>query len=112
MVEINSRTHLSITRLIFVPAVITLAVTILRVVGELHHWSPRLFNPSAGGGGALVGVVWLPFIFGPYFALKLSGAGEAPSGAGKVIGFAVLGLVLTIGGAVLAFGPEPVFPGN
>jgi hypothetical protein len=75
MAETTSGSHLSTTRLILVPALITLAVTGLRVIGELQHWSPRLFNPSAGGGGALVGIVWLPIIFGPYFALKLSGTG-------------------------------------
>jgi hypothetical protein len=110
--QTTSGTHLSTIRLILVPALITLAVTILRLVGELQHWSNLLFNPNAGGGFALVGIVWLPIIFGPYFGLKLSGAGEAPSGAGKAIGFALLGLVLVIGGAMLAFGPKPQFPGK
>src|SRR3990172_9861836 len=38
-------------KLILVPAVITLAVTLLRLVGELQGWSEGLFNRSAGGGG-------------------------------------------------------------
>ena len=33
-----------IGKLILVPAVITLAVTLLRLVGELQGWSPILFN--------------------------------------------------------------------
>ena len=33
-----------IGKLILVPAVITLAVTFLRLVGELQGWSPILFN--------------------------------------------------------------------
>ncbi len=50
---------LSIGKLILVPAVITLAVTILRLVGELENWSPLFFNKHAGGGGALIGTQWL-----------------------------------------------------
>ena len=103
---------ISISRLIFVPAVITLAITILRLVGELEHWSKLLFNPTPGGGAAIIGITWLPIIFGPYFAAKLAAAGEGPSGAGKVIGYAVLGLVITVGGTFLAFSPKPAFPGK
>src|SRR2546426_440321 len=45
----------SIKKLILVPALITLAVTLLRLTGELMHWSKALFNPAAGGGGGLAG---------------------------------------------------------
>jgi len=82
-----------VARLIAIPTVITLAVTIIRLVGELKHWPAPWFSSAAGGGGALVGIAWLPFIFGPYFALKLAAAGEGPSSNGKAIGFAFLGLV-------------------
>jgi hypothetical protein len=103
---------ISIGRLILMPAVITLAITILRLVGELQHWSKLLFNPAAGGGAAIIGITWLPIIFGPYFVAKLAAAGEGPSGAGKVIGYAVLGLIIVFGGTFLAFAPKPVFPGK
>jgi hypothetical protein len=83
-----------ITRLIAIPAVITLAVTILRLVGELKHWPTPWFNAAAGGGAALVGISWLPIMFGPYFALKLAGSGEGPASNGKAIGFAVLSLLV------------------
>ena len=43
-------------KLILVPALITLAVTLLRLTGELLHWSKTLFNPAPGGGGAIVGL--------------------------------------------------------
>jgi hypothetical protein len=91
--------------------VITLAVTILRLAGELQHWSKPLFSPSAGGGLALVGISWLPIVFGPYFAMKLAGAGEGSSGTGKTIGFVVLGIVVFIAG-VFAFAPIFKFPGK
>lgn len=85
-------------KLILVPALITLAVTLLRLTGELLHWSKTLFNPEAGGGGALVGITWLAPVFGAYFGFKLARAGF--SGAtGPAIGFALLGLlIMPIGG--------------
>jgi len=84
----------SITTLIAIPAAITLCVTILRLIGELEGWSPLFFNRAAGGGAAVMGISWLPIIFGPYFAVKLARAGEGPSSTGKSIGFACLGLVV------------------
>ncbi len=112
MAEMTSGSRPSITQLILVPAVITLAITILRLVGELQHWSRVLFNPSAGGGAAVVGIAWLPFILGPYFALKLAGAGERPASAGKAIGFSILGIAVAFGGSFLGFAPQINFPGK
>jgi len=89
---------LSLKSLILTPAVITLAVTILRLIGELQGWSPRFFSRAAGGAGAIVGIVWLVPVFGIYFAWKLAKAGATP-GAGRVIGHGVLAfglMVLTI----------------
>lgn len=109
----NSRT--SILQLILIPSVITLAVTLLRLIGEFQHWPGVLFSRSAGGGGAIIGISWLAFVFGAYFAVKLAGAGEGPASAGRVIGFALLGMVLVIGGTVF-LGPADAtnirFPGK
>lgn len=91
-----------ITSLITVPTLITLGVTILRLVGEVEHWPKPWFSTAAGGGVAIIGISWLPIIFGPYFALKLAGAGDGPSSVGKAAGFAVLGLVVLVLGIVLA----------
>ena len=110
--ESPSGNRVRISRLILIPSVITLAITLLRVVGELRHWSPALFNPSAGGGGALVGITWLVPIFGIYFALKLSGAGEGPVGVGRAIGLAVLGLAVLVGGSILTIAPQIHLPGK
>ena len=81
-------------RLILVPAVITLVVTLVRLIGELQNWSPTLFNKSAGGGGAPVGIVWLVPIFGIYFALKLSRDGEGPERVGRAIGRVFLAFLI------------------
>ncbi|MGH9407174.1 MAG: hypothetical protein ACRD3D_15245 [Terriglobia bacterium] len=95
--------RISIVSLIAIPALITLAVTILRLEGELHRWGMPWFHSTAGGGGAIVGIVWLPIIFGPYFALKLAGAGEGPFRMGRAAGFMILGIVIFAGGGFLAF---------
>ncbi len=93
----------SIGQLILWPALITLAITILRLEGELHHWGSPWFSNSPGGGGAVVGISWLPIIFGPYFALKLSGSGERPSNYLRAFGLAIAGLVVMVLGGVLLF---------
>jgi hypothetical protein len=90
----------SIRRLIVVPAVITLGVTLLRLVGELQHWSPKFFSREAGGGLAIIGIVWLVPIFGIYFAIRLNQTGHGPASRGRAIGFALAALVL---GFVLSF---------
>ena len=97
----NSRAQFSIWRLIWVPGVITLAVTLLRLVGELRHWSKTWFNPEQGGFLAVVGIVWLAPIFGIYFALKLSGTGQGPESVAHAVGHAVLGSILLVLGFYL-----------
>ena len=93
-------------QMILWPVVITLAITLLRLVGELQGWSKLLFNPAAGGGGAIVGISWLPFLFGPYFAWRLVREGRAPQSPWRAAGLAVLGIVLSIGvfAALTSFG--------
>jgi hypothetical protein len=97
----------SIRRLIVVPAVVTLAVTLLRLIGELQHWSPRLFSREAGGAGAIVGIVWLIPIFGIYFAMRLNKAGQGPVSRGRAIGFAVAALLAE---ALLVFAISKLSP--
>ena len=70
-----SNQRVNISKWIIVTGLITLAITIIRLIGELQHWNSALFNPAAGGGGALVGIVWLVPILGIVFGLKLNAAG-------------------------------------
>ena len=97
----EGRKPISITSLITIPALITLGITILRLVGEVEQWPKPWFSAAAGGGGAIIGISWLPIIFGPYFALKLARAGDGPSSVGKAAAFAVLGLVVFFLGGLL-----------
>jgi len=81
-------------RLILVPAIITLAVTLLRLVGELQGWSPRFFSKEAGGGGALVGIAWLVPVFGAWFGWKLARSGERAGSLGRALGLTILAFAL------------------
>jgi len=87
----------SIGRLILVPSLLTLAVTVLRLYGEVQGWNLKFFSREAGGGGALVGIVWLPIVFGVYFAWHLAGSGRGPAARGRAIGHAVVALVVMVG---------------
>src|SRR3989454_10888813 len=91
MTGTGSGNRVSVGQLILVPAVITLVVTILRLYGELQGWPKPWFSAAAGGGGAGVGISWLPIIFGPYFSLKLAGSGDVPAGKGKATGLSFSG---------------------
>jgi hypothetical protein len=96
--------------LILTPAIVTLAVTLLRLYGELQHWAKPWFSNAPGGGSAIVGISWLPFLLGPYFAMRLASTGSRPAGNLKTIGIGLLGVVTVIGGAFVAFSPPYGLP--
>ena len=54
-----------------------------------------VFSPAPGGGGSLVGISWLPPVFGIVFALQLVRMGLGPVTGGRAVGRAVLGLAAT-----------------
>ncbi|PYT02382.1 MAG: hypothetical protein DMF60_21505 [Acidobacteria bacterium] len=101
MSEARSSSQLSIARLIFLPALLSLAVTILRLVGERAHWSIHWFSTETGGPvpsgmSWLIGITWLALPFGVYFALKLAAAGHGPRRTAKAVGYAFTGLVILL----------------
>ncbi len=92
-----------IAALVAFPAVLTLAVTVLRLVGELQHWgSPWVVNSHGGSDFTVLGVTWLPLLFGPYFAWKLIKSGFAPSSVGAAVGAAIGSFVVFFAGSLLA----------
>ena len=101
MQHTDSFVRLPITRLILVPALLSLAVTLLRLAGEVAHWSQRYFNTAVGGGGAMVGITWLGPFFAMYFAVRLLRSGAGPRSTWRALGFALLGAVLLVGGRPL-----------
>ncbi len=92
-----------IGKLILVPAVITLAVTLLRLVGELQGWSPALFNRGDKPfSPSLVGIVWLVPVFGAWFGWKLTRAGSGPGSLGRAFGLTLAALAVMPLAAFLA----------
>src|SRR5436853_6951945 len=90
MAEMSPQSRVRLARLILVPSLIALAVTLLRLLGELQHWSPRWFNNEAGGvtpGGVrwVIGITWLAVPFGVYFAMQLIAAGHGPATGTRAI---------------------------
>jgi hypothetical protein len=80
---------------------ITLTVTLLRLLGELQHWSKVLFNPAAGGPWSIIGITWLAPILGIYFAVRLSSGGQGPASAWRANGCAIFAVVVIIALAYL-----------
>ena len=97
--------RLTTGRLIVWPAILTLALTLLRLVGEMKRWPMPWFNSAAGGAGALVGIVWLPLILGPYFAFRVRFEIDGPRSMAKWVGYAVLGLAVSAAGLLASFAP-------
>lgn len=96
-------------RIVAVPLLISVALTLLRLAGELGHWSVAWFSPATGGilpsgWSWVVGITWLPALFGPYFAYRLWGAGHRPPNLILTLGFALLGV------AILFFGMQVMRP--
>ncbi|MBZ5537894.1 MAG: hypothetical protein LAO31_18215 [Acidobacteriia bacterium] len=90
-------------KLILIPTLISVAMTLLRFSDELQHWSEKWFSTDTGGitpsGVSWVfGVTWLAFPFGIYFAWKLVPAGEVHPHLAKSISCAALGLIIALGG--------------
>ncbi len=90
----------STLRLILVPTLISLVVTLWRLTGEMLSWSESLFNRQAGGAGAVVGITWLAPVFGIYFALELRKEGSVPASWKKALGLALLGMIILFTGGI------------
>jgi len=101
MTDSNRTNRLPLPRLILAPGLITLAVTLVRLVGELQRWPEIFFNRTMGG--SVIAITWLAPIFGIYFALKLDNSGSPPKSYLRAIGYAVLGVIVLV---VFAFAPS------
>jgi hypothetical protein len=59
------------------------AITLLRLVGELRGWSPAHFSRLPGGGLATVGITWLIPIVGLFVGWRLGRAGHRPESTAR-----------------------------
>lgn len=92
--RVERKRALSTARLLLVPALVTLAVTQLRLTGDLLGISG--FEPYEIG--------WLVPIFGAYFALYLAKAGSPAPSPGSLLKSSLLPLAL-FGSGLLLFHP-------
>jgi hypothetical protein len=84
-------------RLILVPSLISLVVTLWRLTGEVLAWSESWFNSEAGGFGAIIGITWLAPLFGVYFARALSKEGSLPPNWIKAVSVSSLAMLILFG---------------
>jgi len=85
------------------PAAATLAVTVLRLTGEMLGWSSVLFDRSVGGGGAVVGIIWLVPVFGAYFGYRLASQSSASVTLGRALGWDLAALAVLVSFLALGF---------
>ncbi|MEM7203876.1 MAG: hypothetical protein AAF628_26670 [Planctomycetota bacterium] len=85
--------------LVLVPAILTLVVTVVRVVGEIQGWSPQLFG-GEGNPRAIVGISWLVFVFGAYFGWRLQRTGGGPDKLGRAAITYIIGVAVVVGGGL------------
>lgn len=84
------------------PGAISLAVTLVRLLGELMDWSPAIFSKAPGGGGSPLGITWLVFPFGAWFGWVLAKRGDLPGHLGKAFALFVAGLAaVPVGGTIV-----------
>lgn len=85
---------------VLLAGVVTLAVTVLRLVGEVQGWNPALFSREPGGGGALVGIGWLPILVGVWFGRRLAQGGHVPTSTLRAVLAALVGAAAMMGSIV------------
>ena len=95
---------------IFFAALVSLGLTLLRLYGELHGWSPLLFSRDAGGRFALVGIAWLVPLLGIWFALRLQEQGRTPARSGRALLLSFVGLVLLAAPGPIVGDPDSSIP--
>ncbi|MBZ0150602.1 MAG: hypothetical protein K8J09_03650 [Planctomycetes bacterium] len=87
-----------ILRLVLVPALLTLVVSVVRLLGELYAWSPFWFGvPEGGAPGVPIGISWLIFVFGFWFGLRLQRAGAGPQRPGRAALICLVGALAAAG---------------
>jgi hypothetical protein len=91
--------------LVLWPSLLTLGVTLLRLVGELRGWSPQYFSRLPGGGLAVVGISWLPPLAGAWLGFRLARGGVPSPSPVRATLWPAVGLAAGLG---LGFGLERV----
>lgn len=94
-----------ILSLVLVPALLSLVVTIVRLVGELEGWAPVLFNSEGPGPKqqqGLFGITLLIPLFGFWFGFKLRRDTGGPANLTSALLQYVIGAGVLVGGFLAA----------
>jgi hypothetical protein len=77
-------------RLILVPSIVTLLVSVARLVGELQGW----VTDQSGGAAHVLGITWLVFVFGAWFGWQLLRRGAGPRQSRPFLTMLVLAMAM------------------
>lgn len=112
----GSSDPLSTLQLVALPALVSLTVTLLRLAGERSHWSAQWFSRDTTGifptaTNWLVGITWLAFPFGFYFAVRLMRSGARPHSPFRSVLWALSGVAVALLGLLVVVPKIPLpFP--
>jgi hypothetical protein len=99
----KSNSPASLPRAVGIAAAVTLAVTLVRLLGEMQQWAPRVFDVRPGGGLSPFGITWLVLPFGFWFGRRLALVGQRPRSTAAACVWLLLGIALGVAGFVGAF---------
>lgn len=97
---------------VLIAAVLSLAIVVLRLYGELNIWDPKYFSTEAGGGQSLLGITWLVPLFGFWFGRRLAQGGHRPKSTGLALAMCVAGAALAAAIGWVSFGTELLGPAD
>lgn len=87
-------------RLILWPTILTALVSTARLVAEVNEW----VSPRSGGALNPLGISWLAFVFGAYFAVRLSRECASPR-VGRAWPWSIAAFVAVTASIAWQFGP-------
>ncbi|MBL8752885.1 MAG: hypothetical protein JNK15_06245 [Planctomycetes bacterium] len=87
----------SVLGAVLIAAVVSLAITALRLYGEVQKWAPEVFRTDPGSPNAWFGITFLVIPFGFWFGRRLAANGHRPAHVGKTMLFAIVGMAVVAG---------------
>lgn len=92
VVAMSKDTSSGVGRTILIAGLLTLLISLVRLIGELQGWNPKFFPSGPGGQGGYVGIVWLIPVVGFLVGRKLKQRGKGPGSSVFVLVAVLLGL--------------------